>query len=125
MVKYLLEYITSAVSLLAGDGIVVHVLNESQKKATTRVIIYQNTGAGAIVATDSGDKEVAPTWVWGLGYTLSSNGEYWVRIKATSETLVPKASFERDIASVWTPIVTYLPNTFAIFDLRGVKKRIW
>ena len=125
MVKYQLEYLTSAVSLFSGDGIVVHLLNEAQKNATTRVIIYQNTGAGAIVATDSGDIVVAPTWVWGLSYTLSSNGEYWVRIKASSDTLIPKASFERDIASVWTPVISYLPNTFAIFDLRGVKKRIW
>jgi hypothetical protein len=125
MGKYILEYVTSAVSLLAGDGIVVHVVNDGSVKQNTRVIIYRNTGAGANISTDSGDVIVTPTWVWGLGYTLSTNGEYWLRVQATSENLIPKASFERPVSSVWSPQVTYLPNDFAIFKLKPVKRRIW
>jgi hypothetical protein len=42
------EYVTSTVSVLANDGIVVHVLNHSSSKEATRVRMYQNTGAGAV-----------------------------------------------------------------------------
>jgi hypothetical protein len=64
------EYVTSTVSMLQADGIVVHVVNDSATGESTRVVIYQNTGAGAIVAVDSGNTVVAPTWQWGLGFTV-------------------------------------------------------
>jgi hypothetical protein len=38
--------------MLQADGIVVHVVNDSATGESTRVVIYQNTGAGAIVAVD-------------------------------------------------------------------------
>jgi hypothetical protein len=110
--------------VLKGDGIVVHVVNDSAATQSARVIIYQNTGAGAIVAADSGNAALIPTWQWGLGFTVPSSGEYWVRIHVSSEFLIPKASFERVQASIWMPLVTYRPGDFAIFKLPQ-RKRIW
>jgi hypothetical protein len=90
-----------------------------------RVIIYQNTGAGAIVATDSGPVALTPAWEWSLGFTIATSGEYWVPIHATSEFLVPKASFERVKNSVWVPVVSYPPGDFAVFKLRPTRRRSW
>jgi hypothetical protein len=63
---FLYEYVTSTASLLfrtgQGDGIVVHVVNDSSTIQHTQVIIYHNTGAGAVISTDSGPVAVAPTW---------------------------------------------------------------
>ena len=125
MVKYILEYVTSAVPLFAGDRIVVHVVNDGPVNQKTRVIIYQNTGAGATISTDSGDMVVTQTWTAGFGGPVSTNGEYWLRVQATSENLIPKASFERLISSVWNILVTYRPNDFAIFKLKPARHRIW
>ena len=124
MVKYILEYVTSAVSLSVDDGIVVHVVNDSPLNQKTRIIIYQNTGAGSTISTDSGDMTVAHTFTGGLGYTVSKNGEYWIRVQTSSENLIPKASFERLIDSVWNPFIVYHPNDFAIFKLPA-KRRMW
>jgi hypothetical protein len=84
------EYVTSAVSVLQNDGIVVHVLNDSGAVAKTQVLIYQNTGAGAVTAVDSGVIDVVATWVWGLGFTVSVSGEYWLRVRTTSGFSSPK-----------------------------------
>jgi hypothetical protein len=119
------EYVTSAVSVLQNDGIVVHVLNDSGAVAKTQVLIYQNTGAGAVTVVDSGVIDVVATWVWGLGFTISTSGEYWLRVRATSEVLIPKASFERFQSSVWIPIVSYRPGDFAVFKLKPRRTRIW
>jgi hypothetical protein len=81
-VKFEFEYVTSAVSLLKDDGIVVHVVNDSALTAKSEIVIYQNTGAGAVTATDTGPAEVVPTWTWGLGYTIPQSGEYWLRVLA-------------------------------------------
>lgn len=119
------EYVTSAVSVLDHDGIVVHIVNDSPVTGTARAVIYQNTGAGAVTATDSGVVSLIPTWNWGLGYTVSSSGEYWVRIQVSSQFLIPKASFERFESSVWVPVVTYRPGDFAVFRVKPTRKRIW
>jgi len=119
------EYVTSAVSVLQNDGIVVHVLNDSGAVAKTQVLIYQNTGASAVTAADGGGVDVVATWVWGLGFTISTSGEYWLRVRATSEFLIPKASFERFQSSVWIPIVSYRPGDFAVFKLKPRRTRIW
>jgi hypothetical protein len=119
------EYVTSTVSLLERDGIVVHVVNDSGGPEQTRIVIYQNTGAGAATAIDTGSVVVTPTWQWGLGFTIPSSGEYWLRVQATSEFLVPKASFERVRDGIWIPVVSYRPGDFAIFDLHPLRKRIW
>src|SRR5258708_7877235 len=119
------EYVTSAVSLLSGDRIVVHVVNDSGATEAAHAIIYQNTGTGAIVAADSGNATVTPTWTWGLGFTISSSGEYWLRIQVTSEFLIPKAAFERNEAGVFTPVVSYEPGDFAIYDLVPARRRVW
>jgi hypothetical protein len=118
------EYVTSTVSVLKGDGIVVHVVNDSAVNTKTRVIIYQNTGAGAVVAVDTGDLAVTPTWQWGLGYTIANSGEYWVRIGVSSDSMIPKASFERMQSGIWIPVVSYRPGDFAIFQLPA-KTRLW
>ncbi len=127
--QYKYEYVTSTVSLIVragqGDGIVVHVLNDSNNAENTRVIIYENTGAGASMVSDSGSVAVVPTWQWGLGYTIAESGEYWVRIKSTSEFLIPKVSFERFQNSIWEPVVSYLPGDFAVFKLKPARKRVW
>ena len=118
------EYVTSAVSVLKGDGVVVHGVNDSAQSRNVRVVIYQNTGAGAQTTTDTGVLPVAPTWTWGLGYTILAGGEYWVRVHAATEFLVPKASFERAQGGVWVPIVTYRPGDFAVFQVKP-RRRIW
>lgn len=118
-----LEYVTSAVSMLDNDGIVVHVVNDSGVAENVRVVIYQNTGAGAVTVVDTGRVLVTPTWNWGLGFTVKQSGEYWLRIQATAESLIPKASFERVAAGIWQPIVSYKPGDFAVFSL--TRKRIW
>jgi hypothetical protein len=120
---FALEYVTSAVSVLPNDGIVVHVVSDSSVAESTRVVIYQNTGAGAITVVDTGRVAVAPTWTWGLGFTVKESGEYWLRIQATSESLIPKASFERVDGGIWKPVVTYRPGDFAVFSL--TRKRLW
>jgi hypothetical protein len=123
------EYVTSTVSLLfsagQGDGIVVHILNDSKSKEKARVIIYKNTGAGAIVSTDSKVVDIVPSWQWGLGFTVPDSGEYWVRIEVSSSDLIPKASFERLANGIWVPVVSYLPGDFAVFKLQPSRKRIW
>jgi hypothetical protein len=63
--------------------------------------------------------------VWGLGFTVSVSGEYWLRVRTTSEFLIPKASFERFQPSVWIPIVSYRTGDFAVFKLRPRRTRIW
>ena len=84
------EYVTSAVSVMDGDGIVVvHVVNDSSVVESARVVIYKNTGAGAVTVSDLGS-DIAPTWNWGLGYAISESGEYWLRIQASSEFLLLK-----------------------------------
>ncbi len=124
-VTFEFEYVTSAVSVLKNDGVVVHVVNDNPTPGRSQVVIYQNTGAGAVTATDSGPVDVTPTWNWGLGYTISESGEYWVRVRVTSQFLIPKASFERVHDGVWIPFVTYRPGDFAIFKLQPSRKRIW
>jgi hypothetical protein len=119
------EYVTSAVSMLEGDGVVVHVVNDSSTTRSSQIIIYRNTGAGAVTAADSNSVGVAPTWNWGLAFTISESGEYWLRIRASSAVLIPKASFERIDGSVWVPFVTYRPGDFAVFKLRPARKRLW
>jgi hypothetical protein len=115
---------TSAVSLLDGDGIVVHVVNDGGIAENAHVVIYKNTGAGASTVSDGGSI-VGPTWNWGLGFTVAESGEYWLRIQVTSEFLIPKASFERLRESVWIPVVSYRPGDFAALKLEPSRRRLW
>jgi hypothetical protein len=128
-VSFKFDYVTSTVSLVViagqGDGIVVHVVNDSSATENTRVFIYHNTGAGAITVADTGPIAVVPTWQWGLGYTVTESGEYWVRVQTMSEILIPKVSFERVQKGVWTPVVSYKPGDFAVFQLTPSRKRLW
>ena len=120
---FALEYVTSAVSVLPNDGIVVHVVNDSAVPEDVHVVIYQNTGAGAVIVADTGRVSVAATWTWTLGFTVKNPGEYWVRIQATSESLIPKADFQRVAGGIWTSLVDYKPGDFAVFSL--TRKRLW
>ncbi len=122
------EYVTSTASLIGGagqhgDAIGVAVVNDSATNETTRAVIYHNTGAGAVVTTDSGNVTVVPTWQWSLGFTATQGGEYWVRIQTSSEFLVPHVSFERFQNGIWVPVLHYRPGDFAAFEL--TRKRIW
>ena len=123
------EYVTSTVSLLMtanqGDGIVVHVVNDSGTSENARAIIYQNTGAGALIAADSGNLGIVPSWQWGLGFTISKSGEYWVRVQVSSEFLIPKVLFERFQNGIWVPVESYRPGDFAVFRLKPSRKRLW
>ena len=125
MARFKFEYVTSTVSVLNSDGIVVHVVNDSSTAQSTQAIIYQNTGAGAVLSTDSGVVALTPTWQWGLGYTISQSGEYWVRVRTSSDALIPKVSFERLQSGVWIPLVTYRPGDFAVFQLTPKRQRVW
>ena len=116
-------HVTSTVSTLDNDGIVLHVLNYSDMQKTIRARIYRNTGAGAVQVTDSGTIAVAATWQWGLGYTVQESGEYWVELDVSSEALVPKVSFERHDGAKWVPFVTYSPGDFAVYDPQ--RRRLW
>jgi hypothetical protein len=118
-----LEYVTSAVSVQANDGIVVHVVNDSGVAESTRVVVYRNTGAGAVTMDDTGRLAVGPTWTRGLPFLVKESGEYWLRIQTTSESLIPKASFERVDGGIMTPVVSYRPGDFAVFSL--TRKRLW
>jgi len=119
------EYVTGTVSTYKGDGIVAHVLNDSATTQHTRVIIYQNTGAGAVVSVDSGVTAIALNWMWSLGFTVPSSGEYWVRVAASTDVVVPKVSFERSQPGLWVPVVTYRPGDFAVFDRTPTRHRLW
>jgi hypothetical protein len=128
--KLKFEFVTSTVSLLispAGqaDGIVVHVVNDTKQKQQATVVIYNNTGAGAVVSTDTGVVDIVPSWQWGLGFTIPNSGEYWVRISVSSADLIAKASFERIQNGIWVPVVSYLPGDFANFKLQPNRKRLW
>ncbi len=116
------EYVTGAVSLLDNDGIAIHVTNDSNQAGNIHVVIYHNTGAGAIVVVDQG-QNLPKTWTWGLGFTVLppqfSSGEYWLRIQTSSPNLIPTAKFERNDAGIWKPFVTYRPGDFAIFKYMG------
>lgn len=118
-----LEYVTSAVSMRPDDAIGIHVVNDSSVAGSTRVVIYRNTGAGAITVADTGIVTLTPNWTWALGFTAKDPGEYWLRIQASSEALIPKASFERINGAIWKPVVSYRPGDFAVFSLK--RKRLW
>jgi hypothetical protein len=123
-VMYEYEYVTSTVSLLHGDGIVVHVVNDSPTAARAQVVVYKNTGAGAVTVDDS-NSVVVPSWSWGFAVTVAEDASYWLRIRATSAFLIPKALFEHLTGGVWVPVVTYRPGDFAVFKLKPVRKRLW
>ncbi|MGF6755237.1 hypothetical protein [Paraburkholderia sp. GAS42] len=116
------EYVTSTVSLLVNDGIAVHVLNNGASTERARIQFFENTGAGAVQVADSGDIEFIATGAGGTGLTVQKSGEYWVRIRVSSEFLVAQVSFERLDGTSRNPIIVYSPRDFAVFEL---PHRIW
>jgi hypothetical protein len=129
MYKYKFEYVTGAVSLYMtgaqGDGIVAHIINDSDVEEKIRIVIYHNTGAGALTDAEYNDVNVVPHWMWGLGYTLKSSGEYWVRIQTTSQFLIPQVTFDRLQNGKWVPFISYRPGDFAMFSLLPARKKIY
>jgi hypothetical protein len=109
------------VSVLANDGIVVHVLNYSARERGIRVQVFQR-GAGASQVLDTGSVSVAPTFQWSLSHRVQVPGEYWIEITADEDALVPKVSFERNIGGTSTPFVSYAPADFVIFKNQ---QRVW
>jgi len=128
-VEYRYEYLTSAETLKVfpnqGDAISVVVLNDGAVEEYTYVVIYRDTGAGVMSIVDKGPQVVYPASAWTLGYTALEAGEYWVRIQATSQFLIPKVSFERYGDRAWSPLVSYAPGDFAVFQLKPLRKRMW
>lgn len=119
-----LEYVTGAVSVRTDDGIGVQVVNDSGVAENTRVVIYKNTGAGAVAVVDTGRVVVAPTWTWIMSFPVKDSSNYWLRVQTTSESLIPSASFERlDAAGVSKTLESYRPGDFAVFSL--TRKRLW
>ena len=118
-----LGYVSSAVSLRTDDGIAIHIVNDNSFSGAAEVLIYKNTGAGAVTVADSGIVNLTPSWTWTLGFTAKDSGEYWVRIKVSTEAMVPQASFERVEGGIWKPFVLYKPGDFAVFSL--TRKRLW
>jgi hypothetical protein len=117
-----LEYVTGAVSVFANNGIVVHALNHSDLTESVRVRIFENTGAGAVQATDTGVMNLIPSWTGGLGFTVQTSGEYWVQVLASSESVVVTAAFQRLEGGSFIPVVSYSPGNFAVFE-RGRRQR--
>jgi len=120
---YTLEYVTSALPSYVNDGIGVQVVNDSSVAQNTRVVIYKNTGAGAVTVADTGHVNLGPTWTWFLGFTVMDAAHYWLRIQATSESLIPKASLERSEGGFTKQVENYRPGDFAVFSLG--RKRLW
>lgn len=118
---FTLEYVTGRVGMFKGDGIVVNAINDSTASENVGIIIYH----GASVASDSGTLVVTPMTISGLGFTVPQNGDYWLRVRVTSECLVVTASFERLRDGNFVPLLSYLPGDFAIFRLQPSKTRLW
>ncbi len=128
-VEFKYEYLTSAETLMVfpnqGDALSVVVLNDSSAFEYTHITIYRDTGAGTTTMVEKGPQVVYPTSQWHLGYTALEAGEYWVRIQTTSQYLIPKVSFERYGDRAWSPLVSYTPGDFAVFQLKPLRKRMW
>ena len=118
-----LEYVTSAVGMGMNDAVLVDVVNDSGVAENVRVVLYKNTGAGAVTVIDTGRVVVAPTWTWGSNIPIKDGSAYWLRIQTTSESLIPRALFLHDEAGVWKTVESYRPGDFAVFSL--TRKRLW
>lgn len=121
--KFKFEYVTSQVLLRVQneqpDGIVIHVINNSDATECIHITIF-----GAPSPIDSEDLDIAPGGKSGIATTIPESGGYWVRIQSMSDLILPTVSFDH-FESTWVPIVRYLPNDFAVFQLEPDKKRLW
>ena len=117
------EYVTSTVGMLKNGGIVVSVLNDSATAENMQIIVYYTLFATSRVVMDTGVKVVHPTGVWVNGFTVVDNGEYSVRIRVSSEYLIPNALFDKMTGTTSELIVIYKPGDFAVFD--QARKRLW
>jgi len=121
--EFALEYVTSTMSLPAGDVITARVVNDSAAVEHVQVVVYKNTGAGAAVVLDTGRLPVGATWAWFVTLNLMEPGEFWLRIRTSSEALVPGASFDKYEGTEAKPRMIYRPGDFAVFSL--ARKRLW
>jgi hypothetical protein len=107
-----LEHITGTVGVTANGGIAVRVLNHSDLNESARVRIFENTGAGAVQAADSGVMNLAPTFTGAFAFTVQNGGDCWVQVQASSESVVATADFQRPGGTM----TSYSPGDFAVFE---------
>lgn len=118
-----LEYVTGAVALVTDDGILVDGVNDSGVTENVRLVIYKNTGAGAVLVADTGRVNVAATWTWSASLSVKDTSAYWLRVQTTSESLVPRALFVHNEGGGTRTVESYRPGDFAVFSL--TRKRLW
>jgi hypothetical protein len=121
---FTIEHATGAVSLVQGDGLVIHVTNNSSQTEDVQLTIFENTATGASTVVGPHTQTLPPLFTGGLGFTASEGGEYWVRIQG-SESTVPQVFFERLQQRTLTPWLVYKPGDFAVFDQQPVRRRRW
>jgi hypothetical protein len=111
-----LEYVTGGEFILANDSITIFVLNTDELPGSTRVLVYQNTGVGAVLFADTGVLTVAPTVTEAIGVSLLTGGFYWLKIYVSSNELVPNAHFIRIQGGQPVTFASYSPGDFAVFE---------
>jgi hypothetical protein len=119
-----IEYATGAVSMVRGDGLVIHVTNASSQTEDVELTIFENAVTGATTVAGPYRQTLPPLFTGGLGFTVSEGGEYWVRIQG-SEWIIPHVFFERLHQRTLTPWLVYKPGDFAVFDQQPVRRRRW
>ena len=122
---FTIEYATGAVTLSQGDGLVIHVTNDSSQAEDVQLTIFENMEAGAIPVVGPHTQTLPPLFTGGLGFTARAGGEYWVRIQVGSQFIIPHVSFERLQQRTLTPWLVYKPGEFAVFDQQPVRRRRW
>jgi hypothetical protein len=121
---FTIEYATGAVSLFRGDGLVIHVTNDSSQAEDVQLTIFENMEAGATTVAGPHIQTLPPLFTGGLGFTAPNGGEYWVRIQG-SEFTIPHVFFEHLQQRTRTPWLVYKPGDFAVFEQQPVRRRRW
>lgn len=130
------EYITGSVEMGAWAYIDLSVLNcSSNKDQQIQVEVYASVKTGyagniepiLIISTEV--RTIKPKYIYTLKHSRRSDSwsgnprEYWVRIKASSELLIPKVEF-RYYQTINNPnpsqpplkLADYLPGDFAVYS---------
>ena len=130
------EYITSSVEMGAGGYFDLSVLNcSSNKEQQIQVEVYASVKSGyagniePILITGTEVITIKPKHIYTLRHNRRSDSwsgnarEYWIRIKASSELLIPKVEF-RYFRTINNPnpsqpplkLADYLPGDFAVYS---------
>jgi hypothetical protein len=122
------EYLTGAFLLYEDDGIQGSVLNPTSADVDFYMEIHNGS---TLTLVDHFDVTVPPGEAWGFGFTALPNvggGAYWLRLRTSSEFLIPTLSWvrsEQAEGGKFVPFVNFRPGDFAIFRLRPTHERIW